>query len=1116
MLNPVKHYKRVFICIEPNTENSEFSQYVIPGFHYVKRGSNKITIGLNNLSDRDIIIQKGTVIATCQNGNIVPPKIACRQALQQVTETKPESTPSENIPKKQGFVEPGTKLSEERREELFKKIDLSGIQDWDPKLQEKAKLLFEEFHHIFALNMFELGKIKGVKHEIKLSDPKPFKERYRRIPPHQFEEVRKHVKEMLDIGAIRESKSDFCSAVVLVKKKDGKMRFCIDLRKLNNQTVKDNKSLPRLSDSLDYLTGATLFSCIDLLSGYWQIELEEDSKRLCAFTLGPIGFFEPNLMAFGLSNGPATFQRAMENALGELHLQYCLIYLDDIIVFSRGPEEHLERLAKVFQKLSDVGAHLKPGKCSFFQPEILFLGHRVSALGVGTDSQKIEAIQKWPVPRTVTDVRSFLGFTNYYRRFIKGYAQVAKPLNKLIAGENAKKKKKLVDWTEEHQKAFEELKAICSNPPILAFAKFDRPFILHTDASFTGLGAVLYQKQDDGTSRVIAYASRTLNKAESNYDAHKLEFLALRWAVCEQFHEYLFGGVFEVYTDNNPLTYILTTAKLDAQGQRWVAQLAQYNFQIFYRSGKLNIDADALSRIPWAYTQIEADSVEAVLQMAEVKVCHVSPVLINLSVEETAQICQNLVQDTLPKISKKDWKNEQRADPNIDFVISLIDNKEIAHYKLKNKDSSEVRILLKFRDKLIMKNGLLYRKATVRGHDEEVLQFVLPKSMRERVIESCHTDNGHFGMERTFILVSERFFWPKMGDDVRLFIRRCSRCTRFKQPTEKEELQSIIATYPFELVHLDYLTLGSSKSSERNGNILVVTDHFSKYAQAFVTKNQTAKIVAITLWNCFFVHYGWPAKLLTDQGKSFDCDLIKELCEVAQVQKLRTTPYSPMGNGACERFNKTLISMLGTLPTHAKPRWPEYISTLTHAYNCTYNAVTGYSPFYLVFGRHPRLPIDTEIDVTYPNESAENRANFAKKLKARLQWAYEVARKNNIKASERNKQYYDQKVRCHKIEKGDLVLVRIKVQEGDHKIADKWEQNPYKVTNIRSPQVFEVEEITNSQNDKRIRVLHRNMLFPFMSLIEENTTVPETQNNVIQIRSGNWVTDEFLELYFDD
>ena len=396
-----------------------------------------------------------------------------------------------------------------------------------------------------------------------------------------YDEVKAHIQEMLDVGAIRPLNSPWASAVVLAQKKDGKLQFCIDLWKLNARTIKDAHSFPRIDETLDCLNGMEWFSSLDLKSGYCQVEMEEDSKAFTAFTVGPLGFYKCECMPFGLTNAPATFQQLMQSCLGNLHLHYCIIYLDDVIAFSKTPEEHLLRLTAVFEKLKQVGLKLKPSKCKLFRQELVYLSHVVSKDGVQTDSKKVEAICGWPVPTTVTEVRNFLGFTNYYRRFIKKYAQVAKPLYKLILGENASRKQNSIKWDSDCQHTFDNLKELCTTIPILAYADFAKPFKLQTNASVLGLGAVLYQVHK-GMEKVISYTSRSLTQSETKYPVHKLEFLCLKWAITEQFHEYLYRNTFGVYTDNNPLTYVLMTAKLDAMGHRWNTGLANYNIHIHY------------------------------------------------------------------------------------------------------------------------------------------------------------------------------------------------------------------------------------------------------------------------------------------------------------------------------------------------------------------------------------------------------------------------------------------------------------------------------------------------------------------------------------------------------
>ena len=349
-----------------------------------------------------------------------------------------------------------------------------------------------------------------------------------------------------------------------------------------------------------------------------------------------------------------------------------------------------------------VGLKLKPKKCEFFKTRISYLGHIVSQGGIECDPKKIKAIKNWKRPITVHDVRSFLGFTNYYRRFIHKYAQMANPLNKLISGENATKKHKKVEWDDKCEEAFIALKEQCCNPPILAYADYGKPFKLHTDASGLGLGAILYQTQEDGTDRVIAYASRTLSKSEKNYPAYKLEFLALKWSVCDRFHEYLYGGKFEVFTDNNPLTYILTTAKLDATGQRWVANLANYTFSIKYKSGKSNVDADALSRNPWDM-QVDTAIVKSIINEERstqtplyesygpnTNLLH-PEVVIAKGGYVTGIVPPELETAKTTTMTREDWMAAQKQDPVLNQLITLIKSKTLGHRKHHTNDQFRIK-----------------------------------------------------------------------------------------------------------------------------------------------------------------------------------------------------------------------------------------------------------------------------------------------------------------------------------------------------------------------------------------------------------------------------------------
>ena len=559
---------------------------------------------------------------------------------------------------------------------------MSGLEAWPQEQAEQARGLLKEYHDIFSLEKCDIGHTNTTKHKIVLKDPDtpPFKERFRRILPPQLDEVREHLKLMLDAGVIWPSNSPWCNAVVLVRKKDGSLRFCIDFRKLNSLTVKDSHPLPCICETLESLTGAAHFSMFDMNSGFWQVPMDEESKQYTAFTLGSMGLYKCESMLFGLCNTPPTFQRLMQNCLGELNLTYCLIYLDDVIVFFDAPEEHLQRMHVVFDRLREHGLKLKPSKCKVFKLEINYLAHHVSQKGVLPSKKNLESIAQCPPPDMYTKVKSFVGLVGHHRHFIKGFAKIAAPLYDLTSGNNKDKKSEHVDLSPEAREAFYCLKAACLQAPILSFPDFNKPFLLETNASGRGLGVVLSQKQADGRYHPITYASCVMNETEQRYHSNKQEFLALKWAVTEQFHEYLspYGknrNEFVVRTDNNPLTYIFSSANLDATGQRWVAHLASYNFSLEYQKGKDNTVADFLSqmneRLPEEevqeyLNQIPHPGVKALLDNA------ITPI------EERAEQgvrstpdCQGDSQEVtveakparLATTNVTDWKQEQKEDP---------------------------------------------------------------------------------------------------------------------------------------------------------------------------------------------------------------------------------------------------------------------------------------------------------------------------------------------------------------------------------------------------------------------------------------------------------------------
>ena len=472
--------------------------------------------------------------------------------------------------------------------------------------KEMLLALLLEYHDLFAEGSQDLGQTGRVQHKINTGTAPPIRQQVRRIPQFRRQEAKKLLDDMLGRNVIQPSNSPWASPVVLVPKKDGSLRFCVDYRRVNAVTRKDAYPLPRVDDTLDTLSGSKWFSTLDLLSGYWQVEVDPEDREKTAFCTHE-GLFEFRVMPFGLCNAPATFQRLMDAVLAGLQWSSCLVYIDNLVIPGKTFLEHLAHLRQVFQRLKVEGLKLKTSKCNLCLKEVEFLGHLVSADGVRTDPRKTDKVATWPVPTSKREVQQFLGLANYYRRFVKDFATIAKPLHYLT------EKTAAFEWTESAQLAFEELRGRLVSAPVLAFPDYSKPFILDTDASEAGIGAVLSQLRDDGSEAVIAYASRVLTRPERRYCVTRKELLAVVTFI-QHFRSYLLGREFQLRTDHGSLTWLANFKEPEGQLARWLERLQEFHFHIVHRPGKRHGNADSLSRRPC--TQCGRDSHEDALKEA--------------------------------------------------------------------------------------------------------------------------------------------------------------------------------------------------------------------------------------------------------------------------------------------------------------------------------------------------------------------------------------------------------------------------------------------------------------------------------------------------------------------
>ena len=923
-----------------------------------------------------------------------------------------------------------------------------------PDQQIEAAALLHKHLDVFARSKADMGRTDIVLHKVETGNARPIKQQPRRVPLHKRDAAISEVQKMLESGVIEPSSSPWSSPVVLVTKKDGSIRYCIDYRKLNAVTQKDSYPLPRIVDSLDALRGSKWFSCLDLASGYWQVMMDPKDKEKTAFVT-PQGFYQFRVMPFGLCNAAATFERLMENVLAGLNFEICLLYIDDVIVYSKDFNDHLSHLDSVLQRLKNAGLKVSAKKCNFFQDKVTFLGHIVSQDGISTSPDKIAAVKDWPTPKTVTDVRSFLGTCSYYRRFIKHFADIARPLHKLT------EKGDTFKWTAQCDEAFQQLKSALTSAPILRYPDLDLPFVLDTDASAFAMGAVLSQVED-GVERPVAYFSKTFNKPERNYCVTRRELLAIVSAV-KHFHHYLYGTHFLIRTDHGALTWLLNFKNPEGQVARWIEVLQTYDFKIEHRPGKQHGNSDGLSRRPCSpCNHCDKKELNDQTTNTKSKVMKINGHSTNDDVTRSwyeAKTNDELRQSqetdqTLRKI--RQWKIEERRP----------EWQEVA------KESTEVKAYWAQWDRLQIKEGVMYR--TWEEDDRTTHQLIVPKSMKEEVLQLIHDNptGGHLGITKTNERLKKRFYWISCKDDVTRYIQQCNICEARKNPPRaaKGKLGQYLVGAPMERVAIDIL--GPLPRTEKgNKYIVIISDYFTRWVEAYPVVNQEAETVAKVFTEEFIARYGVPLQVHTGQGRQFESTLLQDLCKYLKIEKTRTTAFNPKSDGLVERFNRTIEDMIGKYIRPDQKDWDDVLPLLMLAYRSSEHDTTGYSPARLFFGRELNLPIDVVFGKS--PETIETYHKFVNKLKESIETVHDKARAKMIVTNENQKRRYDVRANQIQYSQGQHVWIADKSRSKGRnpKLQFKW-KGPYIVLGAISDLVYKVRR---SKAEKPLFVHHDRM-----------------------------------------
>ena len=799
-----------------------------------------------------------------------------------------------------------------------------------------------------------------------------------RMAPNEMIELKKQIEELLEKGFIRPSVSPWGAPVLFVRKKDGSLRLCIDYRELNKVTVKNKYPLPRIDDLLDQLSGSSVFSKIDLRSGYHQLRVKAADIPKTAFRTR-YGHYEFLVMPFGLTNAPAVFMDYMNRIFRQYLDQFVVVFIDDILIYSKSKEEHENHLRIVLGILKEKQLFAKLSKCEFWLSEVKFLGHVISEEGVSVDPSKVEAVLNWKRPETVTEIRSFLGLAGYYRRFIQNFSRIAMPLTKLT------RKNQPYVWDEKCERSFTELKERLTSAPVLIIPDPSETYVVYSDASKQGLGCVLMQQ-----GRVVAYASRQLKSHELNYPTHDLELAAIVFAL-KIWRHYLYGTSVELYCDHKSLKYLHDQKELNMRQRRWMELLKDYNLEIKYHPGKANVVADALSR---KAVQIAAIMVREHKLLEEFRDLNLSSqVFMSLNELDKALIASYNVSHEENGL-RIEIEEAQKQDRRATYIKDMIKQGVTENHDISPSG------LVRFQKRI----------------------YVPPKAdLRRKILDEAHKSKYtlHPGATKMYHNLKSVYWWPGLKSDVTKYVARCLTCQKVKIEHQRPPglLQCPeIPQWKWENVTMD-LVVGLPKIRNYDA-IWVIVDRFTKSAH-FLPINagySPEKLAEIYIKEIIRLH-GTPKSIISDRDPRFTSRFWKALHEALGTKLRFSTAYHPQTDGQSERTIQTLEDMLRACVIDFKGNWDRFLPLAEFAYNNSYHASIQMAPYEALYGRKCQSPLCwTELS---------ERKLYGPDLIDQTSEQIKTIRKRLLAAQSRQKSYADKRRRPLEFEVGDHVFLKV-------------------------------------------------------------------------------------------